>query len=100
VAGRIAGWAVAAISRAGGGESTTTTELGDTFRLGLTIAKMRANPVNRVTHEVEVLDGQGMRVLKRELRVPAEKHPFSSYAGLVSRAPERRKLAGRASETP
>ncbi|MGH7510217.1 MAG: ATPase domain-containing protein [Gemmatimonadales bacterium] len=67
-------------------------ELGDTFRLGLTIAKMRANPVIRTTREVEVLDGQGMRVLPRELRVPADQHPFSSYAGLVSRAPERRDL--------
>jgi KaiC/GvpD/RAD55 family RecA-like ATPase len=68
-------------------------EIGDTFRLGLTIAKMRANPVNRSTHEVEILDGQGMRVLQRELRVAADQHPFSSYAGLVSRAPERRHVA-------
>ena len=68
-------------------------EIGDTFRLGLTVAKMRANPVNRSTHEVEILDGQGMRVLQRELRVAADQHPFSSYAGLVSRAPERRHLA-------
>jgi hypothetical protein len=67
-------------------------ELGDTFRLGLTIAKMRANPVDRTTREVEILDGQGMRVLPRELRVPADQHPFSSYAGLVSRAPERRNV--------
>ncbi|MCA1602313.1 MAG: hypothetical protein LC776_11940 [Acidobacteria bacterium] len=67
-------------------------ELGDTFRLGMTIAKMRANPVIRTTREVEVLNGQGMRVLPRELRVPAEQHPFSSYAGLVSRAPERRNV--------
>jgi circadian clock protein KaiC len=68
------------------------TELGDTFRLGLTIAKMRANPVNRTTHEVEVLNGQGMHVLPRALRVPADEHPFSSYGGLVSRAPERRPI--------
>jgi circadian clock protein KaiC len=68
-------------------------EIGDTFRLGLTVAKMRANPVNRSTHEVEILDGQGMRVLQRELRVAADQHPFSSYAGLVSRAPERRHVA-------
>ncbi len=67
-------------------------ELGDTFRLGLTIAKMRANPVNRTTREVEIIDGQGMRVLPRELRVAADQHPFSSYAGLVSRAPERRNV--------
>jgi circadian clock protein KaiC len=62
-------------------------ELGDSFRLGLTIAKMRANPVDRVTRECEIVDGQGMRVLPRTLPVP--KHPFSSYAGLVSRAPVR-----------
>ena len=67
-------------------------ELGDTFRLGLSIAKMRANPVNRTTHEVEVVDGAGMRVLPGELRIPAEQHPFSSYAGLVSRSPERRHI--------
>jgi circadian clock protein KaiC len=63
-------------------------ELGDTFRLGMTIAKMRANPVDRVTRECEVSNGKGMRVLPREL--PAPKHAFSSYASLVSRAPERR----------
>lgn len=63
-------------------------ELGDTFRLGLTIAKMRANPVERITHECEILNGKGMRVLPRNLPVP--KHPFSTYTGLVSRAPERR----------
>jgi KaiC/GvpD/RAD55 family RecA-like ATPase len=71
-------------------------ELGDAFRLGMTIAKMRANRVDRTTHEVEILDGQGMRVLPRELRVPTDQHPFSSYAGLVSRAPERRDLQRRA----
>jgi circadian clock protein KaiC len=63
-------------------------ELGDSFRLGLTIAKMRANPVDRVTRECEVVDGHGMRVLPREL--PAPQRPFSSYAGLVARSPERR----------
>jgi len=73
-------------------------ELGDAFRLGMTIAKMRGNPVNRFTHEVEILDGQGMRVLPRVLPVPPEQHPFSSYAGLVSRAPERRKFTDTATE--
>ena len=63
-------------------------ELGDSFRLGMTIAKMRANPVNRVTHECEVFNGQGMHVLPRAL--PALKLPFSTYTGLVSRSPERR----------
>jgi circadian clock protein KaiC len=63
-------------------------ELGDTFRLGMTIAKMRANPVSRVTHECEVIDGHGMRVLPRVL--PARRLPFGAYAGLVSRSPERR----------
>src|SRR5512146_1684764 len=65
-------------------------ELGDSFRLGMTIAKMRANPVDRITRECEVLNGQGMHVLPRALPVP--KLPFSSYTGLVSRAPERRSL--------
>lgn len=63
-------------------------ELGDTFRLGMTIAKMRANPVDRTTHECEILNGKGMRVLPRAL--PVLKQPFSNYAGLLSRAPERR----------
>ena len=67
-------------------------ELGDTFRLGMTIAKMRANPVIRTTREVEILNGQGMRVLPRELRIAADQHPFSTYAGLVSRAPERHRI--------
>ena len=63
-------------------------ELGDAFRLGLTIAKMRANPVDRVTHECEVINGQGLRVLPRTLPMPSQ--PFSTYAGLISRAPTRR----------
>ena len=62
------------------------TELGDSFRLGLTIAKMRANAVDRVTHECEIHD-RGLVVLPRTLPVP--RRPFSSYAGLISRAPER-----------
>ena len=66
-------------------------ELGDSFRLGLTIGKMRANPVDRITHECEIINGKGMRVLPRALPVP--KRPFSSYSGLVSRAPERRSVA-------
>jgi circadian clock protein KaiC len=64
------------------------TELGDSFRLGMTIAKMRANPVDRVTRECEIINHKGMRVLPRVL--PVSQMPFSSYAGLVSRAPERR----------
>jgi len=63
-------------------------ELGDSFRLGMTIGKMRSNPVNRATHECEVVDGKGMRVLPRAL--PAAATAFSSYYGLISRAPERR----------
>ena len=65
-------------------------ELGDSFRLGLTVGKMRANPVDRITHECEVVDGKGMRVLPRAL--PAPNQPFSTYGGLVSRAPERRNV--------
>ena len=63
-------------------------ELGDTFRLGLTVAKMRANPCGRATHECEIVNGHGMRVLPRELKLPAT-IPFSAYSGLISRAPER-----------
>lgn len=64
-------------------------ELGDTFHLGLTIAKMRSNPTNRTTHECEIVDGKGMRVLKRKLPAP-KSGPFSSYSSLISRAPDRR----------
>jgi circadian clock protein KaiC len=63
-------------------------EIGDTLRLGVTVAKMRANPVDRVTRECEVVNGQGMRVLARQL--PVARPAFSSYHGLISRAPERR----------
>jgi circadian clock protein KaiC len=63
-------------------------ELGDTFRLGLTIAKARAMPTSRTTYECEVVDGQGLRVLPRAMPVPHL--PFARYYGLLSRAPERR----------
>ena len=65
-------------------------ELGDTFRLGLTVGKMRANYVNRTTHECEVVHGRGMHVLPRELPAGTSKVAFSGYHGLISRAPERR----------
>jgi len=65
-------------------------ELGDTFRRGLTVGKMRSNPVNHSTHECEVVNGEGMRVLPRQLPVAALKTAFSSYRGLISRSPERR----------
>ena len=64
-------------------------ELGDTFRLGLTVGKMRANECARTTRECEVVHGQGMTVLPRELPPPA-RAAFSNYYGLISRAPERR----------
>jgi hypothetical protein len=63
-------------------------ELGDTFRLGLTIAKARAMPTSRTTYECEVVDGRGLRVLPRAVPVPSL--PFARYYGLLSRAPERR----------
>ena len=68
-------------------------ELGDMFRLGLTIGKMRSNPVNRTTHECEVVNGQGMRVLPSAVPEAALKKAFSSYHSLISRAPERRPPA-------
>ncbi|MEO8259671.1 MAG: ATPase domain-containing protein, partial [Acidobacteriota bacterium] len=67
-------------------------ELGDTFRLGLTVAKMRANPCVRTTYECEVINGRGMRVLDRELKPPTV--PFSRYSSLLSRAPDRREREG------
>jgi circadian clock protein KaiC len=66
-------------------------ELGDKFRHGMTIAKMRSNPVNRTTHECEVINGQGMRVLPRPLAGALPLRPFASYLGLVSRSPERHR---------
>jgi circadian clock protein KaiC len=63
-------------------------ELGDTFRLGLTIAKARAMPSSRTTYECEVVDGRGLRVLPRAVPIPSL--PFARYYGLLSRAPERR----------
>lgn len=63
-------------------------EISDSFRLGLTVAKMRANPVDRVTRECEIASPVGLRVLPRVLPVP-EKKAFSTYAGLLSRAPTR-----------
>ena len=73
-------------------------ELGDTFRLGVTVSKMRANPVIRTTRECEVVDGQGMRVLPRQLPVAAARSAFSAYYGLISRSPERRPPASAADE--
>jgi KaiC/GvpD/RAD55 family RecA-like ATPase len=64
-------------------------ETGDTFRLGLTVAKMRANPTTRMTHECEIVDQQGMRVLPRNLPVIAPPVPFSRYRSLISRGPTR-----------
>jgi circadian clock protein KaiC len=66
-------------------------ETGDAFRLGLTVAKMRANLCSRLTHECEIL-GEGMRVLPRHL--PVAHLPFSGYRALISRAPTRRPAPG------
>jgi KaiC/GvpD/RAD55 family RecA-like ATPase len=63
-------------------------EIGDAFRLALTVAKMRANPNDRGTHECEILAGQGLRVLPRQ--IPASlARPFSNYQNLISRNPAR-----------
>lgn len=65
-------------------------ELGDAFRLGLTVAKMRANATTRMTHECEIVNGKGLHVLPRKLPVGSYQVPFSGYQGLISRAPTRR----------
>ena len=68
-------------------------ELGDTFRHGLTVAKMRSNPVKRVTHECEVIDGKGMRVLPRRCSKRAQA-AFSSYTDyFTSPGPDRLRIA-------
>jgi hypothetical protein len=66
-------------------------ELGDTFRHALTVAKMRAMPTSRTTHECEIVNGQGMKVLPRRLTGALPVVPFAGYLGLISRAPERRQ---------
>lgn len=65
-------------------------ELGDSFRHALTVAKMRAMPTSRTTHECEIVNGQGMKVLQRPLRAVLPVVPFAGYLGLISRSPERR----------
>jgi circadian clock protein KaiC len=65
-------------------------ELADTFRQALTIAKMRANAFDRTTRECEVVNGQGMRVLPREIPPGATRRlAFWEYYSLVARSPER-----------
>jgi len=70
-------------------------ELGNVFRLGLTVAKMRANPCDRMTHECEVVNGQGMHVLERKM---LPQLPFARYGSLLSRAPERSMVVGPSDE--
>src|SRR6185437_8173597 len=50
-------------------------ELSNRFRLGITVAKMRANPVDRTTREYE-LTSHGMRVMPQQLR-GRRRSPFS-----------------------
>src|SRR5438094_832383 len=69
-------------------------ELGDTFRHALTVAKMRGMPTSRTTHECEVVNGEGMKVLPRRLAVAVPSVPFAGYLGLISRAPERHSPQG------
>lgn len=64
-------------------------ELGDVFRLGMTVAKMRANPCTRTTYECEIVNNQGMRVLERKLPIARLETPFSAYRSLISRTPPR-----------
>jgi circadian clock protein KaiC len=65
-------------------------ELADTFRQALTIAKMRANAFDRTTRECEIVNGQGMRVLPREIPPGATRRlAFWEYFSLVARSPER-----------
>jgi circadian clock protein KaiC len=67
-------------------------ELGDTFRHALTVTKTRGNPVDRTTHEVEIVNGRGMRVLPRAIQAAMPFAPFASYRGLIARSPERRPV--------
>ena len=69
-------------------------ELGDTFRHALTVMKTRGNPLGRTTHEVEIVNGQGMRVLPRAIQAALPAVPFAGYFGLISRSPDRRGRSG------
>ena len=73
-------------------------ELGDEFRLALTVAKMRGNPTVHVTRECEIVDREGFRVLPRQ--IPAAALPFSSSYSLLSRAPERHRFPMRSMDIP
>jgi hypothetical protein len=54
---------------------------------------MRGNPTTRTTHECEIIDGQGMRVLSHRLPISKARLAFSEYGGLISRAPTRHPKA-------
>jgi len=69
-------------------------EIGDTFRHALTVAKMRAMPTRRTTHECEIVNGEGMKVLPRPIKGALPVVPFTGYLGLISRSPERRMPEG------
>jgi hypothetical protein len=47
-------------------------------------------PTRRTTHECEIVNGQGMKVLPRPLAGALPVLPFAGYLGLISRSPERR----------
>jgi len=64
-------------------------ELGDEFRRAVTVTKMRASPISRVTRECEIVNGVGMRVLARTIPPNAQPIPFAGYFGLLARSPER-----------
>jgi hypothetical protein len=51
-------------------------------------------PTSRVTHECEIVDGRGMVVLPRAVRLALPAVPFASYFALRSRAPERHSSGG------
>ena len=61
-------------------------ELGDTFRLGLTIAKMRSNPTTRTTTSAR-LSTEGHA--RAATGAPGTPWSLSAYRGLISRSPER-----------
>jgi KaiC/GvpD/RAD55 family RecA-like ATPase len=56
-------------------------ELGDTFRHALTVMKTRGNPLSRTTHEVEIVNGEGMRVVPRAIQAALPIVPFAGTTG-------------------
>ena len=91
--------AIGALTTTNAGANLAAASDTITFLNALTVAKMRAMPTSRTTHECEIVNGQGMKVLPRPLAGALPVAPFAGYFGLLSRSPERHAPQG-VSEAP